>query len=47
MRNCFIYAIPSYVEFRNSDCRKFNVKKQGFRKPGITRKINGNFNVNP
>ena len=44
MRNWEIYAIPCYVEFRNSGWQKYNGNKLYFHKPRITWKFNGNFN---
>ena len=35
MRNWEIYAIPSYAEFRNSDCRKFNIKNRASVNPEL------------
>ena len=39
------YELRGIPEVRNSGWRKFTVKKQGFRQPGITRNCNRNFNV--
>ena len=43
MRNCEIYAIPSYAEFLNSGIQKSNWNILDFHKPGITGKFTGNF----